>query len=185
MRIVAGTARGRKIEAPAGDRTRPTLDRVRENLFNMLQGYIDNSTILDLFAGSGALSFEAISRGASLAVLVDSDRKAYEIQNKNAEHLGFTDRISCYCCDWHRAVPDLYKRNFIFDIIFLDPPYAITDMTDVFNFLIPVMTPNTILILEHQTGKHPLVPEQFEIIKQRSWGFCSVNFYRLSAKEEK
>ena len=92
MRIIAGEARGRRIEAPAGRNTRPTLDRIRENMFNILQADIPESRILDLFAGSGALSLEAISRGAASAVLVDSDRKASMIQKQNAESLRFDDR---------------------------------------------------------------------------------------------
>ena len=77
MRIIAGEARGRIIDAPAGLHTRPTLDRVRENLFNMIQNSIPGSRVLDLFAGSGALSLEALSRGASYAVLNDIDRNAF------------------------------------------------------------------------------------------------------------
>ena len=88
MRIIAGTARNRRLEAPEGTNTRPTLDRVRENLFNILQTRIRDSTVLDLFAGSGALSFEAISRGAVRAVLCDADRKAYRTERRNAESLG-------------------------------------------------------------------------------------------------
>ena len=87
MRIIAGESRGRKIEAPAGMHTRSTLDRVRENMFNMIQPYVPGSMVLDLFAGSGALSLEALSRGAASAVLVDSDRRASQVQSKNIENL--------------------------------------------------------------------------------------------------
>ena len=89
LRIIAGTARGRKLEAPQGRDTRPTLDRVRENLFNMLQGKCMDARVLDLFAGSGALSLEALSRGAAFAVLADRDREASRIQRQNLENLGF------------------------------------------------------------------------------------------------
>ena len=90
MRIIAGEARGRQIIAPEGRNTRPTLDRVRENIFNMLQAEVPGSRVLDLFAGSGALSLEAISRGAESAVLVDSDRKAHMVQKRNIETLKYT-----------------------------------------------------------------------------------------------
>lgn len=183
MRIVAGSARGRRIDAPEGRNTRPTLDRVRENLFNMLQGLIADSRVLDLFAGSGALSFEAISRGALSAVLVDSDRKASSVQKKNAENLGFKDQVQIFCCDWHDIFPTLYRNHETFDLIFLDPPYAMTDMTEVFQKLIPVTESDTCIILEHQTGRKPVIPDGFEMYRTRSWGFCSVDFYRLSQKE--
>jgi 16S rRNA (guanine(966)-N(2))-methyltransferase RsmD len=179
MRIVAGTARGRKIEAPPGNRTRPTLDRVRENLFNMLQGCIQDSRVLDLFAGSGALSLEAISRGADSAVMVDSDRRASAVQKSNAEHLGFSNQIRFFCCDWHQFFSDIDSQNELFDLVFLDPPYAMTDMKEVFQALIPVINADTYIILEHQSNIQPSVPDCFEVIKQRSWGFCSVNIYRM------
>ena len=176
MRIIAGEARGRRIEAPAGRNTRPTLDRIRENMFNILQADIPESRILDLFAGSGALSLEAISRGAASAVLVDSDRKARMIQKQNAESLRFND--------WTRAVRSLREEGQKFDIIFLDPPYAMTDLRTVFTSLIPLMEKESMIVLEHEAGKSVSVPSEFEIIKDRSWGFCAVTVYRLNAEGE-
>ena len=121
MRIIAGTARSRTIEAPKGRDTRPTLDRVRENLFNILQMRIFDAVCLDLFAGSGALAFEALSRGASHAVLCDHDRNAHLVEKKNAQSLGFDERCEIFLSDWHDAVQRLSGRAF--DLIFLDPPY--------------------------------------------------------------
>ena len=99
MRIIAGRMRNRRIEAPEGKETRPTLDRVRENLFNILQTRIESAAVLDLFAGSGALSFEALSRGAANAVLCDADRKANRVEHRNAELLGCSEQTEIYCCD--------------------------------------------------------------------------------------
>ena len=106
MRIIAGTARGRKIEAPEGKNTRPTLDRVRENLFNILQMKIRGSRILDLFAGSGALSIEALSRGAESATLVDSDRNATGYRRKIWNRLGLPDRQKSCCGTGNRQRPN-------------------------------------------------------------------------------
>ena len=139
MRIIAGEARGRRIEAPEGRNTRPTLDRVRENLFNMLQGEISCSRVLDLFAGSGALSFEALSRGAEYACLVDHDRKASAVQIKNADTLGYRDRTRIMTSDWRRALKEIESTGKCFDMVFLDPPYAMLDLTDVFSGLTPVL----------------------------------------------
>ena len=182
MRIIAGEARGRRIEAPAGRNTRPTLDRIRENMFNILQADIPESRILDLFAGSGALSLEAISRGAASAVLVDSDRKASMIQKQNAVSLRFIDRTRLYCCDWTRAVRTLQEEKQKFDIIFLDPPYAMTDLRTVFTSLIPLMEKESMIVLEHEAGKSVSVPPEFMIVKDRSWGFCAVTVYRLNTE---
>ena len=184
MRIIAGEARGRRIEAPAGRNTRPTLDRIRENMFNILQADIPESRILDLFAGSGALSLEAISRGAVSAVMVDSDRKASMIQKQNAESLRFDDRIRFFCCDWTRAVHTLQEEGRKFDIVFLDPPYATTDLRPVFTALVPLMEKESMIVLEHEAGKSVSVPPEFEILKDRSWGFCAVTVYRLNAEGE-
>ncbi len=184
MRIIAGEARGRRIEAPAGRNTRPTLDRIRENMFNILQADIPESRVLDLFAGSGALSLESISRGAASAVLVDSDRKASMIQKQNIEALRFEDRTRLYCCDWTRAVRTLQEEGRKFDIVFLDPPYAMTDLRTVFSSLIPLMEKDAIIVLEHEAGKNITVPQGFEIVKDRSWGFCAVTVYRLNTEGE-
>ena len=180
MRIIAGEARGRRIEAPEGRNTRPTLDRVRENLFNMLQGEMDGSAVLDLFAGSGALSFEALSRGAEHACLVDHDRKASAVQRKNADTLGYRDRTTIITADWRKALKEIESSGQRFDIVFLDPPYAMVDLADVFGGLERVLAEDALVILEHEAGKHPETGSGYECVKQRSWGFCGVSVYRRS-----
>ena len=122
MRIIAGEWRGRSIEAPPGGGTRPTGDRVRETLFSMLAsrlGSFEDLRIADLFAGSGALGLEALSRGAAHATFVESDSAAAAVLKRNAEKLGATDRV--------RLVGDSalsLPRSEPFDLIFADPPYA-------------------------------------------------------------
>lgn len=178
MRIIAGEARGRVIDAPPGKHTRPTLDRVRENLFNMLQSDIPGSRVLDLFAGSGALSLEALSRGAEFAVLVDSDRNACMVQTKNIQTLRYTERTRQYHCDWKTAAEELRREQAAFDLVFLDPPYSMTDLTDVFDALIPLTGPESLIILEHEAGKEIHVSGRYETVRQRAWGFCAVSMYR-------
>ena len=184
MRIIAGEARGRKIEAPEGRNTRPTLDRVRENLFNMLQGEISGSRVLDLFAGSGALSFEALSRGAEYACLVDHDRKASAVQMKNADTLGYRDRTRIITSDWRRALKEIESTGKCFDMVFLDPPYAMLDLTDVFIGLMPVLGEDAIVVLEHEAGRNPETGAGYECVKERNWGFCGVSIYRRNEVNE-
>lgn len=179
MRIIAGTARSRIIEAPPGRDTRPTLDRVRENLFNMLQTGIRDTRVLDLFAGSGALSFEAISRGASFAVLCDRDRNANRTEIGNAQKLNFTDQTRILFCDWTEAVRKLKAEQETFDLIFLDPPYMMTDMTDVMKQLEELLTEDGTVILEHEARNAPTVPDSYECVRERSWGYCGVSMYKL------
>ncbi len=122
MRIIAGEWRGRTIDAPPGQATRPTADRVRETLFSMLAsrlGSFEDLRVADLFAGSGALGFEALSRGAAHATFVENDAKASAAIRRNAEKLGATERIQVLGGS-ALALP----RSEPFDLIFADPPYA-------------------------------------------------------------
>ncbi len=180
MRIIAGTARGRRIEAPEGKNTRPTLDRVRENLFNILQMNIRGSRVLDLFAGSGALSIEALSRGAESATLVDSDRNANRIQKKNLESLGFAGQAEVMLRDWKQAAAELIREGRQFDLVFLDPPYRMTDLREVFSVLEKLLAEDGIVILEHEAKAEVNAGEGFEETDRRQWGFCGVTFYRIT-----
>ncbi len=122
MRVVAGIARGRRLVAPKGDLTRPTSDFVREAIFNSLGAFVDleGATVADLFAGTGALGIEALSRGAASATFVESDRRALDAIRANLTATGFTDRASVRSGDVNRLeLPAV-------DVAFLDPPYAFT-----------------------------------------------------------
>jgi 16S rRNA (guanine(966)-N(2))-methyltransferase RsmD len=179
MRIIAGTARGRKIEAPEGKNTRPTLDRVRENLFNILQMKIRGSRVLDLFAGSGALSIEALSRGAESATLVDSDRNANRIQKKNLESLGFAGQAEVMLRDWKQAAAELIRDGRQYDLVFLDPPYRMTDLRDVFTTLEKLLSDDGLVVLEHEAKAEVTAGEAFTETDRRQWGYCGISFYRL------
>ena len=175
MRIIAGTAGGARIDAPAGRDTRPTLDRVRENLFNMLQGDVPGSRVLDLFAGSGALSLEALSRGADFAVLVDHDRQAVQVEKRNIQRLRMEDRTRVLQMDWRAAAKQLAGETF--DLVFLDPPYQMTDLREVFLALEPLLAEDGRIILEHEAKADITVCDSFEEVRRRSWGYCGVTFY--------
>ncbi len=177
LRIIAGSARGRRIETPEGRDTRPTLDRVRENIFNMLQGRLMDARTLDPFAGSGALSLEALSRGAASAVLADRDRGACLVQKRNIENLGFADRARVIQSPWERTVRQMTEEERRFDLIFLDPPYAMTDLREMTEALKPLMAKKGLLVLEHQAKAEILVADGLELVKERTWGYCGVKIY--------
>lgn len=185
MRIIAGTARSRVIEAPKGRDTRPTLDRVRENLFNILQKRIWDARVLDLFAGSGALSMEAVSRGARSAVLVDHDRAAHLAEKRNAEALGFAERTVIWQCDWQRAVCRLREEGARFDLVFLDPPYAMNDLSGVTGQLKPLLAPGALVIVEHVANQPARVADGYMLTDGRKYGYVGISMYALSDEEAK
>jgi len=124
MRIIAGLAKGRKLLAPVGfDTTRPTLDRVKESMFSIIQNRVYGSRALDVFAGTGSLGLEAASRGAKRCILVDKSPETYGFLQKNIENLNFTDICRSLNMDSYKALEKLGAEGEVFDIIFIDPPY--------------------------------------------------------------
>lgn len=123
MRIVAGRWRGRTLRAPRGASVRPTLDRVREAVFDILGDRVAGRRVLDLFAGTGAMALEALSRGASSAVLVEADPRVFEVLRNNVESLG-ADSAEALLMDYRAAARLLRARKEQFDLVFLDPPYG-------------------------------------------------------------
>lgn len=123
MRIIAGLAKGRKLLPPEGMETRPTLDRVKEAMFSMIQFRLVDAEALDVFAGTGSLGLEAVSRGAKNCILVDKRPSTYERLEKNVESLQFSEKCRCLNMDSYEALRYLTKEKAKFDIIFLDPPY--------------------------------------------------------------
>jgi 16S rRNA (guanine966-N2)-methyltransferase len=123
MRVIGGNARGRRLKVPKGQAVRPTSDRVKEALFNILPHDLSGIRLLDLFAGTGNVSIEAISRGAAEAILIDSSIKSGKVIRENLRSVGFANRASVRIAPVSRALRLLARRGETFDMIFLDPPY--------------------------------------------------------------
>lgn len=127
MRIITGTLKGRRLKSPTTDETRPTSDRTKEGMFNVIAArrYFDDLEVLDLFGGSGNLGFEAISRGAAHATFVDASRASIKIIEENAAHLGVTEQVRVIC-----SQVDSFLSRFArpFDLVFADPPYDYPEM---------------------------------------------------------
>lgn len=124
MRIITGIAKGRKLKAPEGLDTRPTADRVKQSLFNIISSRIIDSDVLDLFAGTGNLGLEALSQGAKACTFIEFNKTTYKVLKENIEALSFKDKAETYSEDAVTVLRMLNKKNKIFDIIFLDPPYS-------------------------------------------------------------
>ncbi len=123
--------RGRRIHAPRGERTRPTSGRLKKSLFDVLAGRLPGARVLDLYAGSGSLAFEALSRGASEAVVVERNRKACDSIRRNAGELRLADRVEVLAMDVSSALSKLRHRGDRFDLIFADPPYRSSEPEDL------------------------------------------------------
>jgi 16S rRNA (guanine(966)-N(2))-methyltransferase RsmD len=123
--------RGRRIHAPRGERTRPTSGRLKKSLFDVLAGRLPGARVLDLYAGSGSLAFEALSRGAEEAVVVERNRKACESIRRNASELRLVERVEILAMDVSSAISKLRHRGDRFDVIFADPPYRSSEPEDL------------------------------------------------------
>ena len=123
MRVISGSARSLKLKTLEGLDTRPTTDRIKETLFNMIQNNIYDCCFLDLFAGSGAIGIEALSRGAKECVFVDNNPKAIDIINENLEFTKLKDNALVLYKSYELAIAELESKNVVFDVVFMDPPY--------------------------------------------------------------
>jgi 16S rRNA (guanine(966)-N(2))-methyltransferase RsmD len=183
VRIVAGTARGHPLLAPKGRQIRPTSDRVRESLFNVLGQWMDGLSVLDLYAGTGALALEALSRGAERAVLVDQDGEAIRLCRENAEALGFTERAEILALPVARAAPLLAQRDQPFDLVFADPPYAARAVSDTLELVERdrLLATDGTLVIEHDR-REPAVDRSGGLsrVDQRRFGDTRVSLYRFA-----
>ena len=186
MRIISGTARGRTIVAPAGDGTRPTQDKVRESLFNIIRWDVMEARILDLFAGTGALSLESLSRGAQSAVLVDTDRAACEAIRKNIAACRMEDKARLIVRDYRQAMDQLAREGEVFDVVFLDPPYRMENTGEMCAALYDkgLLAKQFLLVVEHKRGLAPLVDERFEAFDQRDYGDTQITFIRSAERDQ-
>ncbi|WP_446899473.1 16S rRNA (guanine(966)-N(2))-methyltransferase RsmD [Clostridium sp. LBM24168] len=124
MRIIAGLAKGRKLLSPNGyNITRPTLDRVKEAMFSIIQNKIRDSVVLDVFAGTGSLGLEAVSRESKFCYLVEGSRETFSLLKENVTNLKFQGKCKCLNMDSYEALEELASKNIKFDLIFIDPPY--------------------------------------------------------------
>lgn len=185
MRIISGTARGRTLTAPAGMNTRPTQDHVRESLFNIIRWDVQDARVLDLFAGTGALSLEALSRGAEHAVLIDMDRAACDAIKKNIEATRLGDRCRLIARDYRQAMDQLAREGERFDIVFIDPPYRMENTGEMCEALYDkgLLSDSFLILVEHKRGMAPLLDQRFEAFDIRKYGDTEVTFLR-SAKRE-
>jgi 16S rRNA (guanine966-N2)-methyltransferase len=178
MRIVAGIAKGRKLTVPKGLGVRPTTDRVREALFSSLGARIRGASILDLFAGTGALGLESLSRGAASAVFVERHKAHLSVLSHNIAGCGFADRSRVVDRDSLTALKQLQRENLQFDVVFLDPPYASPLLDRALTFLSEssLLSENALMVAEHPATGPPGPHVGLVIASQKRYGKTILSF---------
>ncbi len=169
MKIISGKYKGRNIEGHNLDGTRPTMERVKESLFAIIQNYLDRAVVLDLFSGSGNLGIEALSEGASFAYLVDYNKKASDTIKRNLNTIGIED-AEVINLDYKKALN--YLKDKKIDLIFLDPPYK-TDFIEQSIKLIDqynILSDEGLIICENDSLDKIVYPDNYEVVKDRKYG---------------
>jgi 16S rRNA (guanine(966)-N(2))-methyltransferase RsmD len=184
MRVIGGNAKGRRLKVPKGPAVRPTSDRVKEALFNILPHDLSGIRLLDLFAGTGNVSIEAISRGAAEAILIDSSEQSGKVIRENLRSVGFTDRANVRIAPVSRVLRLLARRGESFDMIFLDPPYQRNWVKVCLEAIAGgnLLRASGTLVVEHSAREQPEAEYGSLVLKdQRKYGDTWLSFFEDKA----
>jgi len=187
MRVISGSARGRTLKSVPGRNTRPTSDRVKEAMFSMIGPYIDGGEALDLFAGTGALGIEALSRGADRAIFVDAERASVEVVRANLRNTGLSERAEVHRGDAERALGILARRGLAFDLVFLDPPYRMRNMDEIMRRMqeLGLLKGGCRIVVEHAAEQdYPGRIGGLNRTKRAEYGDTAVSIYVFQPTEE-
>jgi len=177
MRVIAGSLKGRRLKAPEWDGLRPTSDRLRETLFNILAPRVAGARVLDGYAGTGALGIEAMSRGAASVAFVERDRRAQQLIVENLAHCDLTSGCVIIRASVARAIDDLTHAHDSFDLILLDPPYDET-VDSVVDSAGALLAPRGVLVLEHARRRpSPMSAGRLARTRQLVAGDSALSFY--------
>ncbi len=185
IRIVAGRSRGVLLSVLRGRDIRPTSGRVREAVFSMIGRAVEDAEVLDLFAGSGALGIESLSRGARRAVFVDDDRRAVAVIRENLRRAGLEEAADVRCAAHRVVLPRLAREGRRFDLVFLDPPYRTPWLDEALERLArgPFLKPDAIVIAEHPSEATPPVVGELRLLDRRRYGSIGVSIFGSRAGE--
>ena len=171
MKVITGLARGRQLESPIDEKTRPTIDRVKQSIFNIIQFDIPGRKVLDLFAGTGQLGIEALSRGAESAVFIDSSREAVKLIGRNLQKTGLSPKAKVLQCDFKDFLNPSLKGQF--GVVFLDPPYGGTLMNEAVSRItqFDILAPGGIIICEQSKNDELNFTEKpYTLLKSYKYG---------------
>ncbi|GEK57300.1 16S rRNA (guanine(966)-N(2))-methyltransferase RsmD [Marinococcus halophilus] len=187
MRVIAGDFKGRRLKAVPGTGTRPTSDKVKEALFHKLGPFFsDGETVLDLFAGTGNLGIEALSRGCSSAVFVDKAQTAVKTVRSNIDALNLGERAEVYRSEASKAIDRLESRGRSFDLVFFDPPYAEEKAEQLVGKLLncSMLKENGMLIWEHAAAKAAAFDERLSVFAEKNYGDTTLTILQLTGGPE-
>lgn len=180
MRVIAGTFRGRQIKTVKSDETRPTSDKIKESVFQMIGPFFNGGICLDLFAGSGALGIEALSRGMEKAIFIEKNTKAIKIVHGNINQLNLSDQVEVYRTDAMRALNVLKKRKVSFDLIFVDPPYNQLNDKQILEQIIEnrLLKRGGMIYYEYESSSNHIGENiDLNVIKHVNYGTTSVTIF--------
>lgn len=180
MRVISGKCRGTHLIAPEGIETRPTTDRIKETLFNMIAFDLPECQFLDLFSGSGAIGIESLSRGAKQAVFVEQGDKAFRCIRENLEKTRLKESSEILTCSAQDAVKLLAQRKMSFDIIFMDPPYALEGIDQLINSIAEydLLNEDGYIILERSTKSIVNLPTSLVLWKEKKYRTTTLSFIK-------
>lgn len=180
LKVISGKYKGRKLDGFDIVGTRPTMDRVKESLFAIIQPWIEDAVVLDLFAGSGNLGIEAISNGASKCFLVDNSIEAIKVIKKNIESFNITDKATILHNDYDKALNYFNNSDIKFDIIFVDPPYKYEIIDEVINKILEynLLKKQGIIVLEFESDKLKEKYNNLTLLKSKKYGYKYVYIYK-------
>ncbi|KRE56576.1 16S rRNA (guanine(966)-N(2))-methyltransferase RsmD [Paenibacillus sp. Soil750] len=181
MRVISGTAKGRSLKAVPGTSTRPTTDKVKEAIFSMIGPYFDGGQVLDLFAGTGGLGIEALSRGMDKAVFIDIEKKSIDTIGHNVEVAKVKDQVEIYRTDAARALKVLAKRAEKFQLVFLDPPYRMKGIAELMTTMEEqaIVESDATIVVEHD-AKDVLLDTigGFKQLRRADYGDTAVTIFK-------
>jgi len=178
LRVLTGTIKGRKLKVPKGQKIRPTTSRVKTSIFDTL-GYVSGVRVLDVFAGSGGLGIESLSRGAEHVTFIEKDPSVFKILNENYLRCGFLDKATPICSDYIEALSRLRNKKETFDLIFIDPPYKLYNDLEVKDFIhetSKLLDADGVIVIEHD-HKIEHTPKGFKRVT-KSFGGTHVSYFR-------
>lgn len=187
MRVVAGERKGMPLKAITGTTTRPTTDKVKESIFNMIGPFFEGGLAVDLFAGSGGLGIEALSRGVERAIFVEKDSKAYSVLQENISKCRYEEYVETFRVDAVRAVKALLKRDIVIDYLFMDPPYHKKEYYDLVQTLVEgeKLANTAIIMCEHEKGiELPAQYGSYQCLRQETYGSTIISIYRRGEEGE-